>query len=224
MSLADTRCSQCEVRAQTFCALLPSEDLEALDRLAVRRKLGDGAHLCELDDSNDYCVNVVSGMLKLETVTGDGRTQTVAILRPGDFFGQLFEERSRLAAIAVGPVELCVYSRVALEQLATRSPPIMRALLASVANSLETARTRQVSFAQKTAIARLAEFLIDQPIERDTITLALSRTDLANYLGMPIETLSRQFAKLKSLGIVELHPGSKCIVIKDQAKLVQVAH
>lgn len=223
MDSSHSRCSHCPALEQAFCAKLPNEDLESLDRLAVRRQLRDGAKLCELDDSNDFCANVVNGLLKLQTVTGDGRSQTVAILGPGDFYGQLFEERSKLAVIAAGSVTLCVYSRVALEQLAARRPAVMRALLSSVANSLEVARARQVSFAQKTALARLAEFLIDQPLEDETIKLALNRTDLANYLGMPIETLSRQFAKLKAMDVVELHPGSKDVVVKDSKRLMKLA-
>ena len=223
VDLARSGCQHCKARAQAFCANLPSEDLESLERLAVRRELADSAHLCRIDDSNDYCANVLSGMLKLQTLTGEGRAQTVAILGPGDFFGQLFEEHSRLAAIAAGPVTLCVYSRVALEQLAARRPTIMRALLTSVAGSLEIARARQVSLAQKTAIARLAEFLIDQPVDNDMITLSLSRTHLANHLGMPIETLSRQFAKLKRMGIVGFQPGSKTILVRDKIKLLQIA-
>lgn len=217
------RCAGCAARPLAFCSTLPDEDLEALDRLAVRRTLHDGARLSEVGDANDYCAHVLRGLLKLQVLSADGRVQTVAILNSGDFFGQLFNDRSRLTSVAAGEVDLCVYSRVALEQLASRRPAIMRALLTSMSNSLEAARHRQISFAQKPAIARLAEFLAEQTKRGSEVLLPLNRTDLANYLGMPIETLSRQLSKLKSDDVISVQPGSKTIAILDEARLTEIA-
>lgn len=216
-------CSICPVREETICAGLSEQDLSALDRVAVRRTLPGGTVLFRAGEENLHCAHLLKGLVKLQIPSADGRMQTVAILGPGEFLGQLFEEQVRLTAIADGPVDLCIYSRVAVEGMALRRPAFMRALLAATSHSLEVARTRQASFARRSALARLAEYLVALPRDADRIAIPVSRTDLANYLGMPIETLSRQFARLKGEGVLEVNPGSKSIGIADPARLVAIA-
>jgi CRP/FNR family transcriptional regulator, anaerobic regulatory protein len=169
-------------------------------------------------DDNAMCANVVSGALKLLKSTSDGREQAVGLLFEGDFIGQPFADSNDLTAIALSDTDLCLYPRSQFERVLADRPKLERALLERTMRSLNEARDRQLTLARKGAKARIAGFLdhLAEGIGRSDIELPMSRGDIADYLGLTIETVSRQFTDLKASGLIEVERGGRRVRILDR--------
>lgn len=219
------RCRDCLVRDHSLCASLNDDELGVLSEIGRRRIVSKGAVVTWAGDENAICANVVSGALKLFKSTSDGREQAVGLLFEGDFIGQPFVDSNDLTAVALSETDLCIYPRSSFERVLSDRPKLERALLGRVIRSLNEARDRQLTLARKGARARIAGFLCD--LERaagsDQFQLPISRGDIADYLGLTIETVSRQFTEFKSDGIIAADRGSRSIKILDRAALQSVA-
>lgn len=219
------RCHDCLVRDTSLCASLCDSELTTLSQISRRKTVPAGAVVSWEGDDNALCANIVSGSLKLMKTTADGREQTVGLLSDGDFIGQPFAELGSLTAIALVNTDLCLYPRAAFERVMAEQPKLERALLERTMRSLNEARDRQLTLARKSAKARIASFLLDllngQP--GGAVELPMSRGDIGDYLGLTIETVSRQFTELKSAGIIAADRGGRSVGVNDVAALQSLA-
>jgi len=219
------RCHDCLVRDTSLCASLCDSELAELGKLGRKVVVREGTVVTSEGDDNLLCANIVSGAIKLLKTTPDGREQAVGLLAEGDFVGQPFADSGALTAIAIRDTELCIYPRSSFERAMADRPKLERALLERTMRSLNEARERQLTLARKSAKARVAGFLLG--LMRDgnmgSIEVPLSRGDIGDYLGLTIETVSRQFTELKAAGIIAADRGGRTVAIHDRAALQSLA-
>lgn len=200
-------------------------ELVALSALGRRRIVPAGQVVSWAGDEASLCANIVRGALKVTATLADGREQIVGLLFPGDFVGQLFSDESCLTVTAIEETDLCGYSRTAFESLLDDFPRLERMLLKRTMASLNEARERMLSLGRKSALERVAGF-IQSLAERSgrekadgTIHVAIpvSRGEMADYLGLTIETVSRQLTRLRSAAIIAFANGNRdCHVLKPE--------
>jgi len=223
-------CSDCAVRDQALCGSLNDAELVSLNAIGHRRHVAKGQTIAWAGDDAIVCGNLLSGVLKLVAATADGREQTVGLLYPADFFGQPYAGAVDFTLTALTDADVCVFPRAAFERVLETHQRMERLLLQRTFESLNEARGRMLVLARKSAGEKLAGFLLDMAaragetgcrVSRDapvTFDLPLTRGQIADVLGMTIETVSRQLTRLKQSGVIGL-PGGRGITISDRAAL-----
>jgi|SRR5262252_1956812 len=171
----------------------------------------------------DFVYKVVSGAVRTYKILADGRRQIGAFYLPGDVFGLEFGEEHIFSAEAVNATNVLVASRSALMQLAVRDSDVARELW--TLTGCELARAQEhVLLLVKTAQERVVGFLFEMAARRpggDTVELPMSRQDIADYLGLTIETVSRTLSVLEDENAIEL-PNSRRVVLRNRPALRQL--
>ncbi|MBB4100513.1 Crp/Fnr family transcriptional regulator [Sphingomonas kyeonggiensis] len=221
-------CSDCAVRDRALCASLDDVELDALNTLGQKRRLARGETLQWAGEESLVCGNLISGVLKLSATTPDGREQVVGLLYPADFVGRPWADHADFTITALGDVELCVFPRGPFERVLEDHVHMERLLLQRTLAALDEARGRMLTLARLSAREKLAGFLLDLADRSHgcratafgpvTFDLPLTRGEMAEVLGLTIETVSRQLSKLKAEGAINLM-GARGITIRDRAKL-----
>lgn len=225
------RCRSCLVREHAICGGLADTELQALSAIGRRRTIAAGQVLSWAGDANLACANLVSGILKVTSSTADGREQIVGLLFSGDFIGQLFLQEATLTVTALTESDLCLYPRERFEDVLRGSHALEHALLRRTMTSLNDARERMLTLGKRGAPERIAGFLIDlaHRAAKDgggapaALQIPISRGDMADYLGLTIETVSRQLTRLKTMGAIALAKGGRSIDVTDMATLRAIA-
>jgi CRP/FNR family transcriptional regulator, nitrogen fixation regulation protein len=170
---------------------------------------------------NLYCV--VTGSVRTFKIFSDGRRQISGFYLPGDVFGLEFADTYSCSAEAITDTRLRVISRSTLAVRADREPAIAGELLALTAHELKRAQERALLLA-KTAQERVASFLVEMA-ERgaggNAIDLPMSRQDIADYLGMSVETVSRTLVSLEKNSTIRVW--TRRIVLRDRSALESVS-
>lgn len=165
----------------------------------------------------DYFANILNGVVKMTKTLADGRQQIVGLLFPTDFLGRAFVTEAPYRAEAATDLELCAFPHSSFEQLLHKYPQLEHRLLESTLSELDTAREWMLLLGRKTAEEKVASFLhlltkradLSAPCNANQdgplrFPLPLTRTDMADYLGLTIETVSRQITRLKKQGVISL--------------------
>ncbi|PZQ60857.1 MAG: Crp/Fnr family transcriptional regulator [Sphingomonas taxi] len=227
-------CSDCAVRDAALCGSLDDDELHALNSIGERRSYTRGSTIIWAGDDSVICANVLSGMLKLATSTPDGREQIVGLLYPADFVGRPYAEEADHTVEALTDVELCVFPRRQFERVLDDHIRMERLLLQRTLTALHEARSRMLMLARKSASEKVADFLLEMAAKVGasgcrpgpggplTFDLPLTRGQMADVLGLTIETVSRQLTRFKTSGIITL-PGSRAVTISDHAALEAIA-
>ncbi len=184
--------------------------------------------LTEGDAAHDV-YNVTAGVLKIYKLLPDGRRQITGFLFPGDFLGLTHNGVYAYSAEALTPATLCRFSRNKLEALLQEIPHLEQRLLSMVSHELAAAQDQMVMLGRKSARERVVSFLLmlsrsasrrSEPA--NPVTVPMTRTDIADYLGLTIETVSRTLTQLKKQGLIELL-GEKQIRLAQPEKLAGIA-
>lgn len=223
-------CSGCAIRHSSLCGALSSEEISDLNAIARRKTLDPGQPLVmEGEVSRDFA-NVTEGVAKLVRGAEDGRSQIVGLLFPSDFIAGALGGKAPTAAPqsieAITEVQLCIFPRIPFEKVLHAHPSLEFKLLSRTLDELQIARDWMVLLGRKTAEERVASFLIHvaQKMEnlgcrgQDSFDLPLSRAEIADYIGLTLETVSRQITKLKKDGVIAFE-GSKRVVRIDRDTL-----
>jgi CRP/FNR family transcriptional regulator len=229
-------CDKCEVRDRALCSALPSVEASRVHRSAYRRVFQPGRLIACGDRPPDWYAVIVSGVVKLVKSQADGRQQIVALQFPADFVGRPFGKPDSLFAEAATELELCCFSKPTFESLLLEHPGLEHALLQRTFDELEAARRWMFVLGRQSAQEKLASFLllVMQRLRQQQggvlppvpsgyqFELPLSRTEIGEYLGLTIETVSRQFRQLKLLGILDTQ-GKRSVIVHDLARLEHFA-
>ncbi len=208
-------CRSCEVRHKGICGALTEEQLISLSKHTSRKIENPGTELIRDSEPITTYANVVSGVVKLSKLLEDGRQQIVGLQYAPDFLGRPLRAESLVAAEAATNVELCAFPKSVLERLMAESPELEHKLLEQSLKELDEAREWMVTLGRKNAQEKIASFLYmiaahmdpEADLEEDremTFDLPLSRADIADFLGLTIETVSRQLTKLRKSGVVSI--------------------
>lgn len=223
-------CMGCAVRSISMCRVLDCDDLGAMRRLGWSVTLRDGQPLFHEGDPATRIFTLTRGALKLYKLLPDGRRQIMGFMFPGDFLGISVDEEHAFTAEAVADSQLCWFPRHRFGEFAEGRPHLERELYRLAAHELAAAQAQMVLLGRKTATERLASFflMLLERAERDgrgpirMIDLPMSRIDIADYLGLTKETVSRMLATLKSMRIVRLDALDRIEVI-DRDRLADLA-
>jgi len=169
----------------------------------------------------EYLYKVVCGAVRTHKLLNDGRRQIGGFYLPGDVFGMEIDEAHRLTAEAICESKILVIKRSAIVALAARQSEIARELWAITARELGHLQNLMLTLGRKTAQERLAAFLLEMAARNcggDAVDLLMSRQDIADYLGLTIETVSRTLTQLENAAAIAL-PTSRRIVLRNRAAL-----
>lgn len=203
------RCLLCGVRAQSFCGVLDAAELSQLHELSAQRHYEPNELIVEEEASVRQVANVVNGTIKLFKLMPDGRQQITGFLFRGDFLGPMLSGEYATFAEAVTPVELCLFDQERLRERMDRWPHLERRLFEDATNTLDRALDWMLLLGRKTAVERVASFftmLIDRNgrtgPERAEVEVPMSRGDIADFLGLTMETVSRQISALRKKNLI----------------------
>lgn len=229
-----TNCDTCLVRNRAICSVLNQDELALLNRIGRTRSIAAGHSLIWEGDDSLLVANVIEGVLKLSTGTSDGREQIVGIVYPADFIGRPFGQRSHQTVTALTDARVCTFTRNDFDAFARDHPALEHKLLDRTLTELDRARHWMLLLGRKSATERVASFLLemserlvdpgcstrDGPLDR--FDLPFGRQQIADILGLTIETVSRQLTKLRGDGVIDLI-ARRGIAIRDREALESLA-
>ncbi len=228
-------CALCEARPFSVCSAIEDADLARLAALARPFGVAPGASFIDEGDPAEHFFNVTSGTAKLFKMLPDGRRQITGFAGMGHFLGLAVSTTYAFGAEAVEPMRVCRFSRPRLRALLEDFPALERRLLEAASTELVAAQEQMLLLGRKTARERLASFLLARAdgqtfvppgcshvVRASVVHLPMTRVDIADYLGLTIETVSRTLTRLRGERLIEI-PTPSQIVIRDNAALESLA-
>jgi CRP/FNR family transcriptional regulator len=222
-------CEACKIRDLSVCAALTEEELERLRVIISSVRFGARQTIFQEGDPATHLFNVVDGAVRLYKLLPDGRRQITGFLFSGDFLGLAMNDSYAYSAEAISEVSLCRFPRLKLEALLEEFPKMEKRLLGIASNELAAAQDQMLLLGRKTAREKIASFLLllvrnavhrGQP--ENPLALPMNRTDIADYLGLTIETVSRTLTGFRNAGIVVMVENGR-VSIENREELEVIA-
>lgn len=208
---ASVKCSDCPIRHRAVCARCNEDELALLERVKSYRSYKAGEVILWRGEELFFVASLVKGVASLSKTLEDGRTQMVGLLLPSDFIGRPGRERIDFDVTATTDVTLCCFERKPFEKIVQDTPNVAKRLMELALDELDSARDWMLLLGRKTAREKIATF-IEMLVRRSSVadfegvqhdlSLPMTRDQIANYLGLTLETVSRQFNALKKEGII----------------------
>jgi CRP/FNR family transcriptional regulator len=222
-------CRACEARHGGVCGTLTIEQLCELNKHSARHKLEPGTEVIGQGETVVNYSNIIRGVVKLTKVMADGRQQIVGLQFAPDFLGRPFLRESAITAEAATDSEICNFPRGVLDRLVSRAPDLEHRLHEQALKELDEARDWMLTLGRKSAQEKVASFLyliathIDpESVDNSSFDLPLSRADIADFLGLTIETVSRQITKLRKENVIHIE-NNRHVTVPDMDRLMRFA-
>jgi CRP/FNR family transcriptional regulator len=226
-------CVDCPIRHRAVCARCEVDELARLEEVKYYRTFSAGQTVMWAGDKMDFVASVVSGVASLTQAMEDGRTQMVGLLLPSDFVGRPGRDRATYTVQATSDLVMCCFRRKPFETLIDQTPHIAHRLLEMTLDELDAAREWMLVLGRKTAREKIASLLsiiarrdavlgLTPATRKLTFDLPLTREAMSDYLGLTLETVSRQMSALKKDGIIILD-GKRRITVPDMHRLLEEA-
>ncbi len=227
------RCSGCPIRHRAVCSYSGPAELAELEQAKFYREYTPGQEIVGEGESTRTLGSIVTGVVALHKSLEDGRRQIVGLLFPSDFVGRPLRPVAPYEAVAVTDVRMCLFRRSQFEDILSRKPSLERRLLEMMLDELDAARDWMLLLGRKSAREKVASFLMilarraaaleNRSVrDRGEFPIPLSREAISEYLGLTIETVSRQLTALRKAGIIELH-GARSVSLTDHDALAELA-
>ncbi len=213
-------CASCGARPYSVCSAIEDRDLERLASVAVLCHAEPGQTFITEGDAAENFFNITGGTSRLFKSLSDGRRQITGFAGRGHFLGLAVSDNYAFSAEAIEPVQFCRFSRRRLRLLLDNFPALEKRLLEVASNELVAAQEQMLLLGRKTARERVASFLLARKLESaacngaHNLHLPMTRSDIADYLGLTIETVSRTLTRLKTDQLIGI-PHTSEIVIRD---------
>jgi len=224
--LPDTHpCNGCDVRDLAICGVLETDDLDTFRRLGCSIDLCDGQSLFHQGDAATRVFTVTLGMLKSFRILADGRRQVTGFHLPGDFVGTSVDQEHQFAVEAVGKSRVCAFPVNRFDGFIEEHQPMQRELYIAATRELVQAQQQMVLLGRKTAMERVASFLVllsDRLGHGSVVELPMRRSDIADYLGLTKETVSRVVSELKRSRMIRLRAIERTEIL-DRTRLDSLA-
>jgi CRP/FNR family transcriptional regulator len=221
-------CDACLARRGTLCAALDAAGLRRLQEISQVEEVAAGRWIVHPGDAATTVFILREGHANVARVTRDGKRQILAFAFPGDFFGFTFEERYVYGAWADSDVSICRIPRERFDEFVETTPGFERHLRQQLTRLLDSAQELIFTLGRKNAIERVAAFVWYLQYrqrklgrERPGAAIPMSRTDIADFLGLTPESVSRAMTRLKRDGLIRL-PSPVEVEIPDLARLRDV--
>lgn len=226
-------CGNCPIRHRAVCARCDADELQKLDTIKYYRTYEAGQTIVWTGEPMEFVGSVVSGIATLSQTMEDGRKQMVGLLLPSDFVGRPGRVGAAYDVVAVTDLMMCCFRKTPFEDMMERTPHIAQRLLEMTLDELDAAREWMLVLGRKTAREKIAS-LLSIIARRDAslnlranegpmvFDLRLTREAMADYLGLTLETVSRQMSALKRDGVIRLD-GKRHVTIPDFERLLDEA-
>ncbi|MCE2522830.1 MAG: Crp/Fnr family transcriptional regulator [Rhodobacteraceae bacterium] len=223
-------CSVCPVRDHAVCSRCNPEEFEQFKAIRRIRSFSKGAHIMRAGEPMTSVGSLTRGSAYLRRSLEDGRRQMVGLLMPGDFIGRPGRREVAFDIIAGTEVQLCQFRIGDFERILQASPAVSRRLLEMTLDELDAARLWMLVLGRATSRERLTS-LFALLVQHDArhmsrkigisakIELPFARSDIAEFLGLTIETVSRRFSDLQGDGLIRIE-GRRKILIPDYLALI----
>lgn len=231
----DLRCASCPVHHHAVCQALGGLYLDELAGIMTHRHFAAGTEIVHQGETSHLFGIIASGVVKLTRLLPDGRQHIVCLLSETDCIGDVFSSESHDNAMCVTDVDLCCFHRKRFDDIVKSHPTLGHHLLQRVTVDLEEARQWLTALARKNAVEKVAMFLVwlwneehehclHAPKRANDLLLHIpfSREEIADFLGLTLETVSRCISKLDVDGVITLI-NAKCIEIRDLDRLRRIA-
>lgn len=223
-------CDACAIRNRAICADLDDSEIGLLNGIGRRRQLEAGEQLMWEGDEAVLVANVIDGVLKLASHSADGGEQILGLAYPSDFLGRPFGETAPYGVEALTDAQICVFERKDFDRFARDHPRLEHKLLERTLTELDRSRRWMMLLGRMNAGQKVASFLLELTDRlgkagaggETFVTLPLSRQQMADVLGLTIETVSRQLSRLRSAGLIDT-PYRREIVLRDRRELEELA-
>lgn len=227
---ASDRCGTCPIKKRAVCAYCEVKELALLEEIKSYRTYAPGEMIIWTGDDMRFVGSVVSGVASLSQTMEDGRRQMVGLLLPSDFVGRPGRKKAVFDVEAATEVKICRFDRVPFEYLLSKVPHLSARMLEMSLDELDAAREWMLVLGRKNAREKIASFLAiiarrEAELHRETVRdgtefdIKLTREAMADYLGLTLETVSRQINALKKDGVISLL-GKRHVKICDFARLL----
>jgi CRP/FNR family transcriptional regulator len=220
-------CAGCDIRPLALCGALEPSQIYAMSSIAHPRKIDTGKQLMQEGDPADDVFTLTEGMLKVYKLMPDGRRQITGFMIPGDFIGLAYGSSYVYSAEAVVPSTACRFQRTRLLERMTEFPELEHRLLSLASNELAAAQAQMLLLGRKSARERLASFIHGLAQRRgvgdgEVMPLPMGRNDIADFLGLTIETVSRIFTAMRKERLITL-PDKHSVMIESLDALREAA-
>jgi CRP/FNR family transcriptional regulator len=227
-------CADCSLRTLCLPAGISGDDLQSLDRVVrARRPLAVGESLFHAGDPFESIFVVRGGCLRTTHASEDGAEQVIGFHLPGELVGleAISEGRHHCEAVALERTSVCAVPFAELERVASGVPGLQHQIMRIVSREMGQDQQHLVTLGRRTARERLGLFLLSLSrrlegagYRGDAFRLPMSRDDIASYLGLALETVSRLFGRMADEGLIEvdrrnlriLDPGGLAALAGDQ--------
>ncbi|SEN44202.1 CRP/FNR family transcriptional regulator, anaerobic regulatory protein [Mesobacillus persicus] len=231
-----TRCDQysdsgpCPRKVPIFISLSDKEILK-ITRMVSQKQFKKGQALIHEGEKSDKLFIINKGQVKRSKFTVNGKEQILDIMTCGDFFGEMnlfnTEEVNNFTAYAIDDTEICVLTKDDIDVIMSAHPDIAIKLLKEVTRRLAHTENLAQSLATKDPEVRIAQMIVEycdkfgtEVKEGILISLPITREEIASYVGVTRETISRKLGKFEDLGLISL-VGNKKILVKDERSLIE---
>ncbi|MEM9043626.1 MAG: Crp/Fnr family transcriptional regulator [Pseudomonadota bacterium] len=226
-------CADCAIRHRAVCSYSTPAELALLEQTKFYRNYEPGAEIVTEGENTKVLGSVIDGVVALQKTLADGRRQIVGLVFPSDFIGRPLRPIAPYDAVAVTPVRMCLFDRSKFEAILAENANLERRLLEMMLDELDAAREWMLLLGRKTATEKLSSFLMilsrrasalnGMPVANGLeVPIPLTREAIAEFLGLTIETVSRQFSLLRKRKVVDL-PSKRAVIILDATELQTLA-
>jgi CRP/FNR family transcriptional regulator len=225
-------CSGCEVRLVSICAALEPDELAELEKLARPSCYAARAALFTQGDPANWVYTLTAGAVRLYKLLPDGRRQIVGFALPGDFLGIAMRDLYSCSADAIEPVVACRFARSAYSALVEEKPHLQQRLFEFATHELTLAQDHMMLLGRRNPEEKLVSFLLSlrerwsrlhEGHVSPTVAVPMSRRDIADFLGLTIETVSRTFTKLSKDKTLLIVPGGVRLLDVARMRLLAAA-
>lgn len=223
-------CTDCAGRRFSVCAALDKAELRELDHLGRHIHFAPCETVFAQEEMTTSFYSLLEGVMRLYKLLPDGRRQIVGFALPGDFLGMATSARHSFSADAIGSVAVCRFSKAPFARFIENKPHLLRRINELAIRELSQAQDHMVLLGRRSAEEKVATFLIgwrDRLVRLSgpskTVALPMSRQDIADFLGLTIETVSRTFTKLERDGVIGIMPGCVCLLDPARAEAMAAA-
>ncbi len=225
----ENTCTQCGVCSYSICGALVGDELVELDRMAKRAVFGPKEALFSQSEPSTRIFNISEGVVRIYKLLPDGRRQVIGFKLPGDFLGLTAADTHNLSADAIGHVAVCWFQKAAFMRFVDHKLPLLRRMNEFATRELGLAQERMLLLGRYSAEEKMASFIVNwrdrlARVDRSKdLVLPMSRRDIADYLGLTIQTVSRTFTKLERDGVIAVVPGGVKLRNEKRAQLLALA-
>jgi len=227
---ASISCNECPIKHRAVCAYTEKSEIAQLEAVKSYKTYAAGDPIIFAGDRMVFVGSVVTGVARLSQTMVDGRKQMVGLLLPSDFIGRPGREYSAFDVEATTEVTLCRFERKPFENLLRDIPNLRGRMLEMALDELDAAREWMLLLGRKTArekiaslltiIARRQNLMPDAANNEVSFDLSLTREAMSEYLGLTLETVSRQINALHKDGVIKLEK-KRHVVVNDFARLLE---